>query len=141
MIDILKVVDEENGKECETSVQLLHHQVDSDGFRSSVVRLSPITGRTHQLRLHMRHIGHPILGDTMYATGEVLARRPRLALHAYQLRMNHPTTLQPLCFTAPCDILEEELCKRLSLEAGAKEVNLAAAVDGKIVNKEDTSTS
>jgi tRNA pseudouridine32 synthase/23S rRNA pseudouridine746 synthase len=54
------------------------------------VRLNPLTGRTHQLRVHMLALGHPILGDQFYATGEALAAADRLQLHAEQLGFNHP---------------------------------------------------
>jgi tRNA pseudouridine32 synthase/23S rRNA pseudouridine746 synthase len=54
------------------------------------VRLNPLTGRTHQLRVHMLALGHPILGDQFYATGEALAAADRLQLHAEELGFNHP---------------------------------------------------
>ena len=54
------------------------------------VRLHPLTGRTHQLRVHMLSLGHPILGDPFYATGEALAAADRLQLHAEELAFNHP---------------------------------------------------
>ena len=53
------------------------------------VRLFPQTGRSHQLRVHMLSLGHPILGDPFYATGEALDA-PRLMLHATELRLRHP---------------------------------------------------
>ncbi|MBC6436814.1 MAG: RluA family pseudouridine synthase [Rhodobacteraceae bacterium] len=53
------------------------------------VRLMPRTGRSHQLRVHMREIGHPILGDTLYANGSAHSY-DRLMLHAEALRVNHP---------------------------------------------------
>jgi len=64
------------------------------------VRLVPVTGRTHQLRVHMQALGHPILGDTLYASGAA-ADRPRLMLHAAELRLTHPMTGQPQTFRAP----------------------------------------
>lgn len=54
------------------------------------VRLNPLTGRTHQLRVHMLALGHPILGDQFYATGAALAAADRLQLHAEELGFNHP---------------------------------------------------
>jgi tRNA pseudouridine32 synthase/23S rRNA pseudouridine746 synthase len=54
------------------------------------VRLIPLTGRTHQLRVHMLTIGHPILGDPFYATGEALLAADRLQLHAEELAFRHP---------------------------------------------------
>jgi tRNA pseudouridine32 synthase/23S rRNA pseudouridine746 synthase len=55
------------------------------------VRLTPVTGRTHQLRVHMAETGHAILGDPLYATGQA-AEFPRLMLHAQTLRVRHPDT-------------------------------------------------
>ena len=60
------------------------------------VRLQPVTGRTHQLRLHMMAIGHPIWGDNLYAPADVQALSPRLLLHACRLQFVHPVTAQSL---------------------------------------------
>jgi tRNA pseudouridine32 synthase/23S rRNA pseudouridine746 synthase len=65
------------------------------------VRLMPLTGRSHQLRVHMAELGHPILGDPLYASGAARAH-PRLMLHAESLRFRHPDTGVMLTFTAPC---------------------------------------
>lgn len=65
------------------------------------VRLMPLTGRSHQLRVHMAELGHPILGDTLYATGAARAH-PRLMLHAETLALHHPASGERLGFTAPC---------------------------------------
>ena len=65
------------------------------------MRLVPETGRTHQLRVHMAAIGHPILGDPLYAGGRA-ADHPRLMLHAERLAFSHPVTGAPLSFSAPC---------------------------------------
>lgn len=54
------------------------------------VALKPITGRSHQLRVHMIHVGHVIIGDPIYAEGQALTIAPRLNLHAQQLRLKHP---------------------------------------------------
>ena len=62
------------------------------------VELKPITGRTHQLRLHMMAIGHAILGDALYASPEELAKAPRLLLHARELQLNHPVTAKWMVF-------------------------------------------
>lgn len=65
------------------------------------VRLMPQTGRSHQLRVHMAELGHPILGDPLYASGA--ARDfPRLMLHAESLRFRHPETCVMVGFSAPC---------------------------------------
>lgn len=62
------------------------------------MRLIPHTGRTHQLRVHMAAIGHPILGDVLYEGPAA----PRLMLHAETLGFRHPSTDAPVAFAAPC---------------------------------------
>ena len=64
------------------------------------VRLMPVTGRSHQLRVHMAQTGHPILGDPLYATGAA-ADHPRLMLHAESLRFRHPDSGIVQGFSAP----------------------------------------
>lgn len=58
--------------------------------RVTRVALKPVTGRSHQLRVHMVHAGHVIIGDPIYAEGLALTAAPRLNLHAQQLRLKHP---------------------------------------------------
>ena len=65
------------------------------------VRLFPLTGRSHQLRVHMLSLGHPILGDPIYATGAASAF-PRLMLHAETLGLHHPDSGEWVTFSAPC---------------------------------------
>jgi tRNA pseudouridine32 synthase/23S rRNA pseudouridine746 synthase len=67
------------------------------------VLLEPLTGRSHQLRVHLLSIGHPILGDALYGSEEVQARASRLLLHASELGFVHPATRQPLRFESPPD--------------------------------------
>jgi len=67
------------------------------------VMLKPVTGRSHQLRIHMRELGHPILGCDMYAHEEALGMAPRLMLHATTLEFTHPTTGQWLRGDCPPD--------------------------------------
>ncbi|WP_227732831.1 bifunctional tRNA pseudouridine(32) synthase/23S rRNA pseudouridine(746) synthase RluA [Yersinia proxima] len=76
----------ETGKSSQTQYQVLSR--DTDG--STRVKLSPITGRSHQLRVHMLAIGHPILGDGFYAPPEAKAMASRLQLHAQELCITHP---------------------------------------------------
>ena len=82
------------GKPAQTDWKLLRHE---DG--NSRLRLVPLTGRSHQLRVHMQAIGHPILGDTLYASGAGL-NWPRLMLHAQSLRLTHPETGQGMTISA-----------------------------------------
>lgn len=63
--------------------------------------LEPVTGRSHQLRVHLQALGHPILGDSLYATGEALVAAPRLLLHATQLTLPHPATGETLQWSSP----------------------------------------
>ena len=65
------------------------------------VKLTPITGRSHQLRLHMLALGHPILGDKFYAHPQAKALSPRLCLHAESLQIQHPISGETMEFTAP----------------------------------------
>ena len=65
------------------------------------LKLIPLTGRTHQLRVHMVALGHPILGDTFYAAGEALTAAGRLQLHAEMLGFAHPDDQRWLEFLAP----------------------------------------
>jgi tRNA pseudouridine32 synthase/23S rRNA pseudouridine746 synthase len=65
------------------------------------LRLMPLTGRSHQLRLHLMHLGHPILGDAFYAEDEIFEAAPRLQLHAETLGLRHPTGGARVSFTDP----------------------------------------
>ena len=67
---------------------------------STRVKLTPITGRSHQLRLHMLALGHPILGDKFYAHPQAKSMASRLCLHAEQLTITHPITAEPMIFRA-----------------------------------------
>lgn len=62
--------------------------------RHTRLALEPVTGRSHQLRVHLMALGHPILGDNLYATEEALSAAPRLLLHATDLGLHHPVTGQ-----------------------------------------------
>lgn len=66
------------------------------------VTFTPITGRTHQLRVHSRELGHPILGCDLYATDEAFFMADRLMLHATTIEFNHPVTGQRVNASCPC---------------------------------------
>lgn len=68
---------------------------------STRVALEPVTGRSHQLRVHMQALGHPLLGDELYAPPAVQALAPRLLLHAEHLALVHPRTGLPVQFDSP----------------------------------------
>lgn len=80
----LQMVDHVNGKQAVTDWRVLKR-----GGGETRVRLSPKTGRSHQLRVHMLALGHPILGDPFYATGAALDH-PRMMLHSETLQFRHP---------------------------------------------------
>lgn len=88
-------VDHVEGRPAQTDWRVV--RADDDETR---VRLMPVTGRSHQLRVHMAQTGHPILGDTLYATGAA-ADHPRLMLHAESLRFRHPDSGVAQGFSAP----------------------------------------
>lgn len=90
----LHKVDHESGKPSLTRYRLLAFDVTS---QTSRLELEPVTGRTHQLRVHMAAIGHPILGDALYGDP---ASTPRLMLHACSLRFAHPLTGEGLNFAS-----------------------------------------
>lgn len=94
----LRIIDAEHGKPSQTRWRVLAYDPQADTTR---VELEPITGRSHQLRVHLQAVGHPILGDMLYAPPEVQARTPRLLLHASELRFAHPATGEALDFSSP----------------------------------------
>lgn len=71
------------------------------GAEATHVELEPVTGRSHQLRVHLREIGHPILGDALYAPPALQAQASRLLLHARSLGFAHPATGEWMGFEAP----------------------------------------
>jgi tRNA pseudouridine32 synthase/23S rRNA pseudouridine746 synthase len=87
-------VDWEHGKPSHTQWRVKHSNLTN----ATRVELQPITGRTHQLRLHMMAIGHPILGDALYASPDIQAQSPRLLLHARVLQLKHPVTAEWMTF-------------------------------------------
>jgi tRNA pseudouridine32 synthase / 23S rRNA pseudouridine746 synthase len=83
----LQRVDPVHGKPSLTRYRVLAHDAAADTTR---LELEPVTGRSHQLRVHLLALGHPIVGDALYARAEVCARAPRLLLHAARLALLHP---------------------------------------------------
>ncbi len=83
----LQKVDALEGKPSSTDWQLLGFDAAQ---QTSRLALQPLTGRTHQLRVHLAAVGHPILGDALYAPPDVIERAPRLLLHACALAFEHP---------------------------------------------------
>ena len=89
-----QMVDLENGRAAQTDWRVLR-QSDEE----TRIRLFPKTGRSHQLRVHMLALGHPILGDPLYASGAAL-EHPRMMLHSEELRLKHPDGGRSMKFRA-----------------------------------------
>lgn len=94
----LRIIDAERGKASQTRWRAVAFDAPTHSTR---VELEPVTGRSHQLRVHLQALGHPILGDRLYAPADVQASAPRLLLHACALGLVHPVTGLPLQFDSP----------------------------------------
>lgn len=92
----LQMVDHEQGKKALTHWKVIERMEDV-----TRLELMPITGRSHQLRVHCLSMGHVILGDRFYAGSEAIRKANRLCLHAHKLIMTHPKTEEELVFIAP----------------------------------------
>ena len=92
-----QIVDAVNGKPAQTHYQVLSFDAVSNTSR---VALEPITGRTHQLRVHMQSLGHPIVGDTLYG-GNADGKAMRLMLHAHTLNLIHPVSGETMELISP----------------------------------------
>lgn len=97
----LQMVDHARGRPAVTDWRVVRHDPGPPG-ETTRVRLTPRTGRSHQLRVHMRELGHPILGDPFYATGPAQDGWGRLMLHAEGLKLRHPDGGHWMTFSAPC---------------------------------------
>jgi len=92
-------VDFMNGKLSKTNYEL----ISTDANSNSLVKLLPITGRSHQLRVHMAALGNPILGDTLYGNDECCEASTRLLLHAENISFIHPVTNIEININCPAD--------------------------------------
>ena len=92
----LQKVDHETGKPSLTRYRGLNHDPGSNSTR---LELEPHTGRSHQLRVHLMSLGHPILGDLLYASPALQAKSTRLLLHADFLSFMHPLSGERLAFS------------------------------------------
>ena len=90
-------IDHEIGKPSKTLYETLRQK--PTGAR---LKLRPLTGRSHQLRVHLAESGHPILGDELYAHPAARAAAPRLCLHAARIAFTHPATGERLDLSIPC---------------------------------------
>ncbi|MDB5932418.1 MAG: ribosomal large subunit pseudouridine synthase, partial [Polaromonas sp.] len=96
----LRIIDAALGKPSQTRWRAVAF---NEADHSTRVELAPVTGRSHQLRVHLQALGHPILGDALYAPPTVQARAPRLLLHACALRFVHPATGESVFFKSQPD--------------------------------------
>ena len=96
---IERIVDFETGERAVTHFEKIRHLPDS---QISLISLQLETGRTHQIRVHMKYIGHPLVGDGLYGVASENCKPNQLmnrqALHSYSLRFTHPVTLQEMYF-------------------------------------------
>jgi len=97
----LQIVDFEQGKSAHTQWSQTGPEIVG-GREATRVTLIPITGRSHQLRVHMQALGHPIMGDRFYANEADQAASDRLLLHAEYLAFPHPDSNEQVEFFAPC---------------------------------------
>jgi tRNA pseudouridine32 synthase/23S rRNA pseudouridine746 synthase len=94
----LQKVDFKHGKPSQTKFALLEYEAESDRTR---LQLEPVSGRSHQLRVHLHSIGHPILGDRLYQSPVFESQSERLMLHASRLEFQHPQTSAFLAISCP----------------------------------------
>ncbi len=93
----MAVCDESRGRYAASSWEVLEEY----GYDWSLLRVKIETGRTHQIRVHLSFLGHPVAGDTMYGRARQKMKFPRQMLHAHRLGLKHPVSGKPLSFTAP----------------------------------------
>ncbi len=91
------MVDRVHGREARTDWRVIESSADR-----SRLEIKPITGRSHQIRLHLATLEYPILGDNLYAPAEVRAMSPRLLLHAERLSLDHPRGRGRMTWNAAC---------------------------------------
>lgn len=111
------MIDKAHGKPSHTYWRLLHqpdkHSALAEGFfrpslahgGHAVLELTPITGRSHQIRVHLQSIGHSIAGDALYGDEANQHMAPRLLLHAWRLALQHPITGQAMQWQCPADFV------------------------------------
>jgi len=123
-----------DGRRAVTHFEVLERFNGADGKPlAALVALTLETGRTHQIRVHMAHVGHPVMGDPVYATGfqtsasrlgvearAALARLDRQALHAAFLAIEHPATGERMAFESPLPADVASLLDGLRVDASHK---------------------
>jgi len=97
----VQVIDSVNGKQAKTRWRLLGHERINRSDEVSRLQLHPVTGRTHQLRVHCMALGHPVVGDRLYNSAAAV-KAERMMLHAQQLELVHPANNKRLRLVASC---------------------------------------
>ncbi len=97
-----QMVDRQRGRPAQTDWQVLRRESRADGGAVTRLALNPLTGRSHQLRVHMLELGNPILGDLLYAPEEAIEAADRLQLHAERLTLFHPADGRVMTFEDLC---------------------------------------
>jgi tRNA pseudouridine32 synthase / 23S rRNA pseudouridine746 synthase len=107
-----QIVDTEKGKTAQTHFKSIAYDNKND---ISLVELTPITGRSHQLRVHMLALGHPIIGDYFYAPENIKRKSVRLLLHAQEVSFEHPFTKKSIQITSapPFDLATISPCETI----------------------------
>lgn len=112
----LRMIDAQRGQHSQTRWSRLadatacsdpHSHPLSVHSNCTVLELEPVTGRSHQLRVHLQALGHPILGDSLYAPPDIAAMTPRLLLHASTLALTHPISAAPMQWHCPAPFCTE----------------------------------
>jgi tRNA pseudouridine32 synthase/23S rRNA pseudouridine746 synthase len=98
----MQVIDYVNGKHAQTQWRLLRYQKTGALSQSSRLQLRPVTGRTHQLRVHCMALGHPVVGDRLYNDLNS-GGAERMMLHAELLEFIHPVSHERICLSAKCE--------------------------------------
>ena len=103
-----------DGKNALTHYEVMQ-SISSKRFnRLNLVKLMPITGRRHQIRIHVSSIGHPILGDKKYGSSNLLLKGKGMYLHAYSLKLAHPHGKQTIHITDP---MPRKFCKLFDVDS------------------------
>ena len=84
----------------------------------TLCRFSLKTGRTHQIRVHAKHLGHPVAGDPVYGYKKQKIKADGQLLHAWRLQLTHPTTGEEMAFTAPLPADFAEILQKLGRQYG-----------------------
>lgn len=109
------------GKKAKTNYEVINYYKDTEGREYSLVKAKPVTGRTHQIRVHLKYLGYPLVSDEFY-TGRKTAKRdrtwcPRLFLHAQEIEFTHPETGKKVHFKSKLsEDLEKALARLASLQ-------------------------